>query len=262
MEPDRLAGVLETLRVRNPLVQCLTNTVVQGFTANVLLAAGASPAMVDNPVEAPQFASIASAVLVNVGTINDETERAMLLASDAARRAGVPWVLDPVAVGGLQRRTTLAVRLLDNAPTVIRGNASEVMSLAGAEGGGRGVDSGAAAHTALDQAVELTTRTGGAVAVSGEVDMITDGLRTVRVHNGVPMMTQVTGVGCALGALVAACAGVEKDPLVAATAATAILTVAAERAREKSAGPGSFAVGLLDELAALSGDQLAAGVRL
>lgn len=262
MEPEQIAAVVDEVRGRSPLVQCLTNSVVQGFTANVLLACGAAPAMVDNPVEAPQFARIASGVLVNVGTITDETEQAMLRAAEAAHAVGTPWVLDPVAVGGLERRTTLAGELLDFAPTVIRGNASEVINLAGARGGGRGVDSDADTQDAFDHAVALTMRTSGAVAVSGPVDLITDGRATVRIHNGVPLMTRVTGVGCALGALVVACCAVESDALVAAAAATAWLTIAAEQAGEHCAGPGTFAVGLLDQLAALGSDEIATKVQL
>jgi hydroxyethylthiazole kinase len=136
-----LRAARAALLARTPLVHCLTNTVVQTITANALLAAGAAPAMVDAPEEAGDFAAVASAVLVNVGTVHARTAEAMRLAARSAGAAGTPWVLDPVAVGGLVYRSELATDLVGLRPTVVRGNASEVMALAGAGGGGRGVDS-------------------------------------------------------------------------------------------------------------------------
>jgi hydroxyethylthiazole kinase len=231
-----------------PLVHCLTNTVVQTLTANALLAVGAAPAMVDEPAEAEGFAAVASAVLVNVGTVNQRTAEAMRLAAASATRAGTPWVLDPVAVGGLAFRTELAVELLGSRPAVVRGNASEVMALAGAGSGGRGVDSTAKADDALDAAADLARRTGGVVAVSGEVDVVTDGSRTVRVGGGSVLLTRTTGAGCALGALVAAYLAVADDPLTGAVAAHAHVALAAEAAAAAGPGPGTFAPLWLDAL--------------
>ena len=258
-----VAGALDALRERSPLVQCLTNIVVAQWTANLLLAAGAAPAMVDNPEEAGAFAGVASGVLVNVGTPYGETAAAMERAVEAAGAAGTPWVLDPVAAGPLLGwRTGIALRLLDlAAPRVIRGNASEVMALAGGAGG-KGVDSLDTPEAALDAARALAGQHGCVVAVSGPVDHLTDGSRLVTVANGHEWLTRVTGVGCALGALMAGFAGVVDDPLLAATAATATLTVAADAAAARTDGPGSFAVALLDELAALTPETLAARVRL
>lgn len=248
VSPEAVGAVLARVRERAPLVHCMTNIVVAGFTANVLLAVGASPAMVENDEESADFAAMADALLVNFGTLSAERVRAMRLATAAAREAGTPWVLDPVAVGPLPFRTTLATELLAQKPRVIRGNPSEILSLAGAAGGGRGVDSTAESGQAVSAARELAARTGGAVAVSGAVDHVVDADRVLQVHTGHPLMTKVTGVGCALGALVAACCAVEDDGLLAAIAATAGLTVAAEVAAETSSGPGSFAVALVDEL--------------
>lgn len=259
---DDCAGALEALRRQAPLVQCLTNIVVAGWTANVLLAAGAAPAMVDNPEEAAGFASVAGGVLVNLGTPYPDTARAMIAAARSAAGAGTPWVLDPVAAGALGWRTSIATELLGLAtPAVIRGNASEIGAFTGGAGG-KGVDAVDTAETAAPGAVDLAKLHGTVVAVSGEVDHLTDGERMVRVANGHPWMTRVTGVGCALGALMAAFAAVTEDRLVAATAATAMLTVAAEDAARATRGPGSFAVALLDELAELSPTTLAARVVL
>ncbi|WP_432573568.1 hydroxyethylthiazole kinase [Kineococcus sp. SYSU DK005] len=255
---QQVADVREALAREHPLVQCLTNSVVTTITANVLLAAGAAPAMVDNPREAAEFARAASAVLVNVGTLDDERARAMALAAAAAREAGTPWVLDPVAVGGLAFRTGVARDLLAHRPDVVRGNASEVLGLEGAGAGGRGVDSTSGAEDALDAARRLSLRTGGVVAVSGEVDVLVHGERTVRVRGGSPLLTRTTGAGCSLGALVAACTAVAGDPLLGAVTAHAHVALAAERAAARSTGPGSFAVAWVDELDAVDAAALRA----
>jgi hydroxyethylthiazole kinase len=257
-----LGDALALLRASPPLVQCITNIVVAQWSANVLLAAGAAPAMVDNQNEAGLFAAAADAVLINLGTPYNDTAEAMLAAVTTAVANATPWVLDPVAVGPLAWRTELAHALLAvGSPTVIRGNASEILALGGGTGG-KGVDSLDTPEAALTAAQSLALRYDTVVAVSGAVDHITDGNRTVRVSNGHPVMTQVTGVGCALGALIAAFAGTVDDPLIAATAATAMLTVAADGAALSSIRPGSFAVALLDELSDVSPGSLAERVRL
>lgn len=244
-----------------PLVQCLTNSVVTTITANALLAVGASPAMVDNPQEAAQFAAVASAVLVNVGTLDAERAGAMALAAASAQQHGTPWVLDPVAVGALEFRTTVARDLLAHRPAVVRANASEVLGLTGAGAGGRGTDATSAVESALEAARELSLATGGAVAVSGEVDVVVAGDRLVRVSGGTPLLTRTTGAGCALGALVAAYCAVTADPLVAAVAAHAHVAVAGERAAAVAAGPGSFATAWIDALDAVDADALAGDLR-
>jgi len=255
--PQDLADALTALRERPPLVQCLTNTVAAGWTANVLLAVGAAPAMVDNPREARDFAAIAGGVLVNLGTPYDDTARAMHLAVAGANRSGTPWVLDPVAAGALWWRTSVAHQLLREArPTIIRGNASEILALAGGEGG-RGVESVDSPEAAVEVAKGLAERQHTVIAVSGPTDHITDGSKVVRLSNGHPWLTHVTGVGCALGALMAAFAAVVPDAVVAAAAATATLTVAADSAAKETRGPGSFAVLLLDELSLLQPADLA-----
>jgi len=259
--PEVLGEALDAVRLKAPLVQCLTNVVVAGWTANVLLAAGAAPAMVDNPREAGLFAGVADAVLVNVGTPYAETVAAMRAAVTSAGAAGTPWVLDPVAVGGLPWRTEVALALLQESPTVIRGNASEVRALTGGAGG-RGVETSESPEAVLDAARDLAARLGLVVAISGPVDHITDGERVVRVANGHLWLTKVTGTGCALGALTAAFVAVNGDALIAASAATAMLTVAAETAAARTSGPGSFAVALLDDLHNLTADDLVARVRL
>ncbi|KQR90254.1 hydroxyethylthiazole kinase [Burkholderia sp. Leaf177] len=255
-----LFSFARSVRERAPLVHCLTNLVVTNFTANVLLALGAAPAMVVAREEVSEFAPMANAVSVNLGTLDLPQSRAIRAAVDAANGAHKPWILDPVAVGPLSFRTELALDLLDAKPAVIRGNASEIISLSGGASSGRGVDSTALAESALDAAQLLALKTGAIVAVTGVTDYITDGRRTVALSNGSVLMTRVTGVGCALSATVAAFVGVAKaDDFWAATvAAVAYSSIAGELAARDAALPGSFAVAYLDRLASLGEDAFAA----
>lgn len=255
------ADALQRVRDTSPLVQCLTNSVVTNFTANVLLAAGAAPAMVDIVGEAGPFAGIASGVLVNLGTLASGQPDAIREAAAAAVQAGTPWVLDPVAVGSLPVRTALAEELVALRPTVVRGNASEIIAVAGLGGGGRGVDATARVDDAAAAAAALAERTGGVVAVSGPVDLVVGDGRAVRIANGDPLLTRVTGGGCALGAVMAAYAALDDDRLAGTAAAIAYYTVAAELAAERSAGPGSFAVAFLDALATVSPQTVAERAR-
>lgn len=249
---DQVLLDLATVARHAPLIHCLTNTVAANFTANALLAVGASPAMVEHETEAQELATVAGALLVNVGTVSESTAAAMIAATVAAQGAGTPWVLDPVAVGVLGFRGLLARELLTSAPTVVRGNASEVLSLAGAAGGGRGVDSTVDSAGVIAPAREFARRRGNVVAVSGVVDYITDGDTVIAVPGGDPMMSQVTGVGCVLGALISAFLAVNPEPLTAAASASAVLAAAGERAARGVPGPGTFAVRLIDELHVLT----------
>lgn len=248
----RVPAALNAVCEQRPLIHCLTNIVVASYTANVLLAVGASPAMIENAEESGVFAKMADAVLVNLGTLSTERELAMRLAAAAADESGRPWVLDPVAVGVLSHRTAFAAELLTLRPAVVRGNASEVMSLAGVGEGGRGVDSLSSSEDARDAAVEIARSWRCVVAVSGVVDYVTDGADAVNIPGGSPLMTQVTGLGCALGALIAAFVAVDTDVLIATAAASAVLATAGERAARGNPGPGTFAVSLLDEIGALT----------
>jgi len=263
---DSAATLLGVLRQTPPLTHCITNAVVTGFTANVLLALGAAPAMVDIVGEAEMFAGVASGLLVNLGTPTPEQRTASLEAVAGATASGTPWVLDPVAIGALPVRTALAHRLVELRPTAIRGNASEILALAGLSTGGRGVDATDSTDAAADAALALARRTAAVVAVSGPVDLITDGERVLRIANGHELLTRVTGGGCALGAVMAAFLGAARatqhDALTAVAAASLIYTITAERAAEASTGPGSFAVALLDALAAVTGDDVRVRARL
>ena len=250
--PSVPSTLLLELRASVPLVQCLTNAVVTNFTANALLALGAAPAMTDIPGEAGLFAELASGVLINLGTPSSEQRTAMKEAAAAAGAAGTPWVLDPVAVGALPVRTALAAELLELGPTAIRGNASEILALAGLGSGGRGVDATDDPEQALPAAQKLAAEYGAVVAVSGPTDVITDGSAVIRLSNGSPLLTRITGGGCALGAVTAGFLAVagknDGGRLAAVAAATAVYTVAAELAAAGAAGPGSFGPAFLDAL--------------
>ncbi len=247
---------LEKLRARKPLVHCLTNQVVKGFTANALLAIGAAPAMVEHPEEAAAFAGVADALLINVGTIEPLQIEAIRAAAPAAREAGRPWVLDPVAVGFLSVRTALARELMEQGPSMVRGNASEIMALAGFEARGRGVESGDESTAAREAALELVRKGARSVLVSGRVDLAFDRDRSAAVANGHALMTRVTGVGCAMGAIAAAFCAVAADPFDAAVSTAVVLGLAGEIAAGRASRPGSFQIELLDALDAVDGETI------
>jgi hydroxyethylthiazole kinase len=251
------------MRARAPLVHCLTNEVVQDITANVLLAAGASPAMVVSRQEAKDFAAIADALLINVGTLIPKRAHAMRDAVQSANRAGKPWVLDPVAVGALAYRTQFCRDLLNERPAAIRGNASEILALAGNASLGRGVDSGDTAEHALHVAKTLAQQVGSIVCVTGPTDYITDGNTLWTVPFGSAMMTRVTGVGCALSALVAAFLSLNTiPPMDAAASACAMMALAGQHAASQTqklnAGIGTFRVQLIDALDLIHSDTIKA----
>lgn len=240
--------ILQQIRHQSPLVHCMTNDVVQTFTANVLLALGSSPAMVIEPEEAEQFAAIASSLLINVGTLTTDRQHAMRLAVHSANTAGKPWVLDPVAVGALAFRTRFCHELITLNPAAIRGNASEIMALAGVNLGGRGVDSLNSTDDALPAAQALAKQANTIVAISGEVDYITDGVRTIAVDGGDILMTRVVGTGCALSAVVAACCALSGDRLQQVATACALMKQAGKTATQRCRGTGSFIPEFLDAL--------------
>jgi hydroxyethylthiazole kinase len=253
---DAAVVILEKIRSQSPLVHCLTNHVVKDITANVMLSLGAAPAMIEDAGEAEEFAAIAQALLINLGTLSIPQTEAMRNAIAAANKANRLWVLDPVAVGAVGLRTRFAAEILNQHPALIRGNASEILALAGIDGGGRGVESGRESSAALDAARQLSLRTDAVVLVTGSTDFIVSEDGSVSVHNGDAMMTRVTGIGCAMGAVCAAALAVSTKPDNAAVATALIFGVAGEIAAAKAKGPGSFAVEFLDTLYTLDADTL------
>ncbi|SEA54106.1 hydroxyethylthiazole kinase [Rubrimonas cliftonensis] len=259
------ADHLGAMRAAAPLVHCVTNFVAMEPTANALLAAGAAPAMAHAVEEAGDFATVAAAVSINIGTPSPRWAEGMAAAAGAAAARGAPWVLDPVAVYASPWRGELAARLLALKPTAVRGNASEVLALAGGASAGRGPDAGDAVAAAEDAARRLARATGGVVAVTGPEDFVTDGRRDLRVSGGDKLMTRVTALGCALSAMVGAFLATGRPPLEATAAALAYYGLAGARAAREASGPGSFAPLFLDALAGLDpaadAGALAAAVR-
>ena len=247
---------LTAMRGATPLVQNITNFVAMNVMANVMLAAGAAPAMVHAREEGAEFTAIASALSINIGTLDKEWADCMALAAEAARTTGTPWVLDPVAVGATTLRRDTGARLLQYKPTVIRGNASEILALAGSAASGRGVDSGDPVEAAEQGARALATAQSCIVAVTGEVDFITDGTRSARVSNGHATMPLITALGCSLTGIVAAFVAANEDAFDATVAALAFFGAAGELAAKTASGPGSFQVAFLDALYAITPEQL------
>jgi hydroxyethylthiazole kinase len=252
---------LDQMRAKAPLVHNITNFVAMNVMANILLAVGASPAMVHAREEVVEFAGLCQALTVNIGTLDPAWLDSMLVAAAAINRHERPWVLDPVGVGATRLRREAAAALLAFRPSVIRGNASEILALAGLGGAARGVDAQDSVEAAEAAAVLLAQRMGGVVAVSGPVDMVTDGARCLRISNGHPLMARVTALGCSLNGVIAAfCVG--QPPLEATAAALACYGLAGEIAAQGAGGPASFQTLFIDALHGLSAADLNAGARI
>ena len=251
------------IRAEAPLVHNITNYVVMNTTANALLAVGASPVMAHAAEEVEEMVGLARALVLNIGTLSSPWIEAMLLAGRAARRRGIPVVLDPVGSGATRFRTDTALRLLaEVGPTIVRGNASEIASLVSEGGGTKGVDSTRASEETVEYAQALATRWGCAVAVSGAVDVIVGNGTVLRVRNGHPLMSRVTGMGCIASALTGAFAAVNASPLRAAAHAMALMGIAGEMAAERAKGPGSFQTHFLDALSRVEEADVARRLRL
>ncbi len=233
------------------------------LTANALLALGASPVMAHAEEEVEEMAGLASALVLNIGTLSAAWIGSMRKAAAAARRRGIPIVLDPVGAGATRLRTETSRLLLEEArPAVLRGNASEIRALFYAERGTKGVESRHTAESALEAARGLSAEFGCAVSVSGPVDVIVRGDAVVRVANGHFLMPRVTGLGCTASALTGAFAAVNPSPLAAAVHAMAVMGIAGEMAGESAAGPASFQTLFLDALHQLSEKDIAARLRM
>lgn len=269
IDVKRLWRAIAAVREQAPLVHNITNFVVMNNSANAMLAIGASPAMIHSIDEVEDFVAISRALVINIGTLYSEQIAACKLATARANAAGVPWVLDPVGAGATPYRRAAAAALAQRGPKVIRGNGSEILTLADALDGsttglagpaGRGVDSLHASESALAAATRLAAATGAVVAVTGAVDYVTDGQHAVALHNGHPLMARVTGLGCSATAVIGAFLAVEPDAFKATVAALAVFGVAGEVAASRAAGPGSLQIALLDALYAL--DEAALGATL
>ncbi|PKO62542.1 MAG: hydroxyethylthiazole kinase [Betaproteobacteria bacterium HGW-Betaproteobacteria-18] len=252
--PSDLWADVQAVRAQRPLVHSITNLVVMNFNANVLLSMGASPVMAHAHEEVADMAAIAQALVLNIGTLEPYWIKSMCQALDVATARGIPTVLDPVGAGATQyRNESIQVLMHQAMPSVIRGNASEIMSVAGLAAQTRGVDSSAAVADALQGARDLAARTGGVVCVSGPIDQVLDAKgRHASLSNGHEWMTCITGVGCSATALIGAFCAVQPDAWRATVSAMAYLgvvgEVAAQGVQARSQGVGSLQIALLDQL--------------
>ncbi|SHJ38305.1 hydroxyethylthiazole kinase [Malonomonas rubra DSM 5091] len=254
-----LSDDLQKVRDTAPLVHNITNYVVMNNTANALLSIGASPVMAHAAEEVAEMVTLASALVINIGTLSKEWISGMAIAMAAAHEKGIPIIFDPVGAGATEFRTRTCLSLLERAaPAVIRGNASEVMALAGDCVQTKGVDSSAAASDAESAALALAKKYDCVVCVSGAIDLITDGRQTMRVRNGHALMPKVTGLGCTATALIGAFCAVNKDILVATSHAMMVMGICGELAAAQATGPGSFQVHLIDAFYNLNAEQVEA----
>jgi len=253
VKPDTLAELasrlLALLRARLPKVHCITNTVAQPITANVLLAAGATPSLTTSEAEIGAFVRSADAVLMNLGTLDPERHRAIEIALDHATSTRLPWLLDPVFVERSDLRLDLARSLLARKPTALRLNGAEFKALSGTSPG-------------VDAVNALARSRGTVVALTGEVDLVSDGERLITIRNGDALMGKVTAMGCAGSALATAALVVIDDPLAAVVAALAVFGVAGELAASVSKGPGTFAFAIIDALHTMTPDDVTKRARL
>jgi len=248
---------LTDLRNQSPLVHNITNFVVMNFTANALLAAGASPVMAHAAEEVEDMVAIAGALVVNIGTLSPPWVAGMKLAIKRAAELHKPIILDPVGAGATPYRNEVLKELLAIAsPTIIRGNASEIMALAGTNIQTKGVDSTAASMDSLEAAKALSRKYGCIVSVSGATDLIVSGERIAYVENGVPLMTRITGMGCSASAIAGAFAAVQADAFEAAVCAAVMMGVCGEMAFQKTQLPGSFQIAFLDALSEVTPQNL------
>ncbi|WP_254561311.1 hydroxyethylthiazole kinase [Dyadobacter diqingensis] len=252
-----IAENLAELRARSPLVHNITNFVVMNYTANALLAVGASPVMAHAVEEVEDMVAIAGALVVNIGTLSPLWVEGMKKAMLAAAKLGKPIVLDPVGAGATPYRNQVLSELLATAaPTLIRGNGSEILALAGVNIKTKGVDSTASSIDSIQAARLLSDKYGCVVSVSGATDVIVSGEKVAYVENGVPLMTRVTGMGCSASAIAGAFSAVQPDAFEAAVSAAALMGVCGEKAFEKAKLPGSFQIAFLDALAEVTPEVL------
>ena len=237
------------IRQQAPLIHNITNTVVANFSANGLLAIGASPVMADAIEEVAEMTFVSDALVLNIGTLGTMTEATMIRAGQAANEAGCPIVLDPVGVGATSFRRDVVERILRHVRvSVIRGNAGEIATLIGVDWAARGVDAGDGACEPRQLALEAARRYGCVVAVTGKEDMVSDGNVVMEIHGGTKRMTETTGTGCLLSAVVGACLAVEKNAIKATVTAMSGYAYCGELASERAEGPGDFPIHFLNAL--------------
>jgi hydroxyethylthiazole kinase len=247
--PSSIWKDIERIRQTSPLVHNITNYVVMNTTANALLALGASPVMAHAETEVTDMVNIASALVINIGTLSDPWIKAMTMAVDHAKERNIPIILDPVGVGATPYRTLTAKNLIHAAyPSIIRGNGSEIMGLCEEDVSTKGVDSTSSSDLAIASAKSLNKDFGSVICITGETDYILSRSGMIQVKNGHPMMPRVTGLGCTATAICGAFAAVNPDYFLAAAHAMAVMGIAGEIAAQTAKGPASLQVNFIDTL--------------
>jgi hydroxyethylthiazole kinase len=260
---QKAAENLKKVREKKPLIHNITNYVVMHYTASALLACGASAVMAHAKEEVEEMVSLADALVLNLGTLTPARVEAMIKAGKQAKKQRIPVVLDPVGSGATTLRTEAGKRLIKELSIrVIRGNPSEILSLGHEGARSKGVESIHLVDEAVGAALNLAKASAATVAVTGKVDLVTDGSRTCRVHNGDDMMGYVTGAGCAATSLIAAFLSVDPDPVEATATALSYFGLAGERAGKDKGGPGTFQISLLDALYTMDEEDLRRGARI
>lgn len=259
----KAADNLKKIRTAKPLVHNITNFVVMNYTANALLACGASPVMAHAQEEVEEMVSFAGALVLNIGTLTPYWIESMLKAGKQANERKTPIILDPVGSGATTLRTESARRLIDELEiNVIRGNASEVLSLAHEDSRTKGVDSIHSVEDAAGAAVVLAKELDTTLAITGAIDLVTDGKITYRVSNGHELMGLVTGTGCTATVMIGAFLAVDNNPTEATATALAYFGLAGEKAAAGTDSPGSFQIALLDALYSIDEKQLEEGAKI
>ena len=247
-------GMLRAVREKRPLVCQITNNVTINDCANITLCAGGSPVMSDCLADAIEMVGMASALVLNIGTVNDDTVEIMVSAGKVANDCNVPVILDPVGAGATGYRSRAAEGILKSVNvSVVKGNAGEIASLLGHRGKVRGVDSDASAEA--DMCTELAKKLDVIVGMSGETDYVSDGKKTYALSNGIPMMDVVSGTGCMLSSVVGCFVGANGVSADSVSAGISAFTVAGETAKGYD-GPGSFKTALLDSMYNLKPEEL------
>ena len=263
MVPYDLKSLLEKLREKRPLVHNITNYVVMNFTANTLLAMGASPVMAHAVDEVEEMVALAGALVINIGTLSQQWLESMLKAGKKANELGVPVVLDPVGSGATSFRTHAFRTLVKELRlSVVRGNPSEILSIGSDYVRTKGVETAHQAEEALQAAKMVARDIDSVAAITGPVDLVTDGERVIRCSNGHPLLGLVTGTGCAATAAIAAFNSVTRDSLEAAAAGLAFFGLAGELAGATGNSPGSFMISLLDALYEITPERFQGKARL
>lgn len=253
----KAAENLEKIREEKPLIHNITNYVVMNFTANVLLSLGASPVMAHAENEVEDMAAFAKALVINIGTLSDPWIDAMVKAGKKASDLKTPVILDPVGSGATPYRTETAKRILDETDvTVVRGNASEILSLCSTTSETKGVDSVHSVSDSFKPAIAFAKEKNLTVAITGAEDIVTDGNRIIQIKNGDPMLANITGTGCSSSAVTGAFCSVDSDPVSAAATALAFFGLAGEKAAETAKAPGSFMISLIDALYTITPEEL------